>query len=86
MALASSTIFLLHVEYINIHEMKYKWHIVIMIKTDLFVVTMHSGLCEQYVQYLGVTHSQLLIQQLHIQTATNVKSWMSNYRQLYAIT
>ena len=32
-----------------------------MIKTDLlgFVVTMHSGLCEQYIQYQGLTASRL---------------------------
>ena len=59
MALASSILFLLHVVNINIDEMKWKSHIIIMIKTDRFVVTMHSGLCEQYVQSLGVAASGL---------------------------
>ena len=34
-------------------------HVIIVIKTDLsgFVVTMHSGLCEQHVKSLGLTPS-----------------------------
>ena len=35
----------------------WKCHVIIVIRTDLsgFVVTMHSGLCEQYVKSLGLT-------------------------------
>ena len=40
---------------------KWKCHVIIAIKADLsgFVVPMHSGLCEQYVKPLGLTHSGL---------------------------
>ena len=36
-----------------------KCQIILVIKTDLsgFVVTMHSGLCEQYIEYLGLSAS-----------------------------
>ena len=39
--------------------LNWKCHVIIVIKTDLsgFVVTMHSGLCEQYVKSLGLTPS-----------------------------
>ena len=38
----------------------WKFHAIIVIKTDLsgFVVTMHSGLCKQYVKSLGVSASE----------------------------
>ena len=58
-ALASSMIFLFQVENTNIHGVKLKMSCIIVIKNDLegFVVTMHSGLCEQYVKSLGLTPS-----------------------------
>ena len=43
----------------NIHKVKLKCYVMIMIKTDLsgFVVTMHSGLCKQYIKSLGPSSS-----------------------------
>ena len=45
-----------YVEITNIHRGDWKCHVIIVIKTDLsgFVVTMHPGLCEQYVKSLGL--------------------------------
>ena len=58
-ALASTTIFVFQVENTNIHGQNWKFHGIIVIETDLkgFVVTMRSGLCEQYVKSLGLTPS-----------------------------
>ena len=58
-ALASSTIIVFKVENTNIHGAKLKMSCYNVIKTDLsgFVVTMHSGLCEQYVKSLGLSPS-----------------------------
>ena len=55
-ALASSIIFAMGNTGWN-----WKCHIIIVIKTDLsgFVVTMNPGLCEQYIQSLGLTASGL---------------------------
>ena len=45
----------------NYWNLQVKWnkkcHVIIMIKTDLlgFVVTMHSGFCEQYIKSRGLT-------------------------------
>ena len=60
-ALASSTVSAFTWKILTILGGNEKCHIMIMIETDLsdFVITMHSGLCEQYVQYLGLTLSGL---------------------------
>ena len=50
-----------YMEITNIHGWNWKYHVIIMIKTDLsmFVVTMRSGLCEQNVKSLGLKPSGL---------------------------
>ena len=48
-----------YVDITNIYGWNWKYHAIIVIKTDLsgFVVPMHSGLGEQYVKSLGLTSS-----------------------------
>ena len=60
-ALASSTIFVISMENTNIHKVKLKCHVIIVVMTDLsdFIVKMHSGLCERHVQSLDPTASGL---------------------------
>ena len=57
--LVLSIIFVFYTENTNIHEMKLKSHVITVTRTDLsrFVVIMHSGVCEQYVKFLGLSAS-----------------------------
>ena len=72
--------------------MGWKWPVILVIKTDLsgFVVTMSSGFCDQHVQSLGLTASELdllfrtfscaMFQQtystVHASVASSISYWL----------
>ena len=81
----SSTIFVFQVEKSNIHQVKWKCHVITVIKTDLSgFVTMHLGLREQCAKSLGLkaTEFDILFKPVLLHCNNNplqTRYWSLNY-------